>query len=348
MNRPKISIAMCGRNDNHGGNFLDRLKLSLKSIKKALRDVDYQVILLDYNPVKGKPLLSQCFKGYSEIKHVVFSRKQHKQFISQHFEGGAVFKVKENFISKKEFYKNKIFKMFLPFAFNMAIKNCDGEYILSTTADNVFSLKFGNLIDRLEPNILYRSGMYRCRDYNAKKNRYFAFNNFDDLINDKYVGDMKYKLNATSGAGEFLLMDRNSWVDSGGYIPTLEPVCWPGDPIAVFMALSKNKKIRTTNFGSFNIRYLSHDSYEFDKINHHGNYIIEKNGIKFSTMKEWGINFVNRRGGDIRWKRFLNWSKTNSPFDREEDYSFNTEYEERLDEIKLLFKSILDDDFLLY
>jgi len=74
----KISIASSGRNDNYS-NFLPKLKLSLKFIHRALKNIDYEFVLIDYNPPKDKPLLSECLPKhkYPNVKHIVFSHEDY-------------------------------------------------------------------------------------------------------------------------------------------------------------------------------------------------------------------------------------------------------------------------------
>ena len=353
---------MCGRNDNHGGNFLERLNLSIKSIVEALKGINYQIVLLDYNPIKNKKPLSKIFSGNKNIKHVVFSRHQHKKYIKEHLNAGENMYIKSKKIEKTKFFSERIFDFIVAFALNMAVKNSDGEYILSTTSDNIFPRQFGEYISQLEPNILYRSGVYRCRYFDSPESKKYPFDNFKNLVKGIYNENnvtLRKKFSIASASGEFLLMDRKSWKESMGYIPTIDPRLIDGDPYVIFCAMAKGKKVKATNFDIFNMRFTS--LKETDKMEVHGNYCVEKGGIKFCELKELGYTIHHKRTnketnkieynqwrkkGNKEWERFRKWA-LKTRLHPNTEYFLNINYSDRLEDIKKLFNSFLSKDFLL-
>ena len=260
---PKISIALYGRNDNYGGKWLEKLGYFIKSIQRSLEGINYEIVLLDYNPPKDKPLLSECFSNskYPRIKHVVFSNEDHLEFIESHLKAKAKLTYKNKSISLKKIYK---IDFIIAFAMNLSIKYSSGDYVLSTGTDNIFPIQFGNFIKDLEPNILYRTWMYRI--YNdITKVRQIPLNEFDkistfskkrkEIIKDGVVFKFLPKKSGSilSSAGNFLLMDKKSWEEVGGYIPTIHPRLRMGDCQVIFNSLIMGKKVKATNFPIFNI-----------------------------------------------------------------------------------------------
>ena len=58
-----LSIVLCGKNDNYGGHFDQRLILTLKYNLKQLKEkgVETEIIFVEWNPLPDRPLLSEHF-----------------------------------------------------------------------------------------------------------------------------------------------------------------------------------------------------------------------------------------------------------------------------------------------
>lgn len=348
---PKISIALFGRNDNYGGDFLDKLKLSIKSIQKSLKDIDYEIILLDYNPPKNKPLLSEYFSAdkYSIIKHVVFSNEDHLEFIEQHLKIGAKLVYKNKIISENEVYKIDFFG---PIAGGvLSVKHSSGDYILSTGTDNIFPNQFGKFINKLEKNILYRTWMYRIYDNIYKIKKFFLTNLEEFVVKCESLKKVTFKLleinfkkeiSLWNSAGNFLLMDRNSWKEVGGYLPTINPRLPMCDTQVIFHALVLDKKIKCCNFPIFNIHKTT--NLEYKKMSSYSNYIVNKNDIYYNHVKE--IGKATSSTGLKEWQNFRKWAMR-SHLKSNEEYFIKINYRKRLEEIQKLFKSFLSEKFLI-
>ena len=348
---PKISIALFGRNDNYEGDFLDKLKLSIKSIQRALKDIDYEIILLDYNPPIDKLLLSEYFSSnkYSRIKHVVFSNEDHLEFIEQHLKVGAKLIYKGKIIPEKEIYKIDFFG---PIAGGLlSVKNCSGDYILSTGTDNIFPDKFGKFVERLKPNILYRTWMYRIYNNFYEIEKLFL-NNIKKFVEkcgliEKVrfeLSEIKFKkeISLWNSCGNFILMDKNSWKEIGGYLPTINPRLPMCDVQVIFHALALNKKIKCCDFPIFNIHKTTNLKYK--KMSSYSNYIVNKNDIYYNHVKEIGKGAG--RTGCKEWQRFRKWAMP-SHLKPNEEYFVEINYKERLKEIQKLFKIFLSEKFLI-
>jgi hypothetical protein len=61
LGSPFLSIVMTGRHDNYGGDFNQRFfgALAFNQARLAERDVAFEVILVEWNPVPGRPYLSE-------------------------------------------------------------------------------------------------------------------------------------------------------------------------------------------------------------------------------------------------------------------------------------------------
>ena len=354
---PKISIALFGRNDNYGGNYLEKLKFSIKSIQRALKNIDYEIVMLDYNPPKDKPLLSECLSKFKNIKHVIFPYEDHIEFIDRHLKAGA--RLKNNRgkdVSKKEIYKINFLGVMAGGV--LSVKHSSGDYILSTGTDNIFPIQFGSFINKLESNILYRTWIYRIHN-SIKKIKNISFNRFDELSSYNIIKnktDRKIRIENIRckyhrkkcgaiwhSSGNFILMDRNSWKETGGYLPTINPRPLMGDCQVIFYALSCGKKVKCVNFPIFNIDELYNKTlYSMWKGN--SNYIIKKNGTEYNHLKELGKDTFS--SGCIEWQKFRKWA-IKSHLKPGKEYFIKINYKKRLKKIKKLFKSILSDKFLL-
>ena len=343
---PKISIALFGRNDNYGKKYLEKFEYSIRSIQRSLEGIDYEIVLLDYNPPKDKPRLSECFPNskYPRIKHVVFSHEDHLEFIESHIKAKA--KLLDN--DGKKILAKEIYKIdfIIAFAMNLSIKYSSGDYVLSTGTDNIFPIQFGEFINKLEPNILYRTWMYRIHN-NIKKIKEVPFGKFDEIKKQTIVKKVVFKFHQKrsgtiwSSAGNFLLMDKNSWNEVGGYIPTINPRLPMGDGQVIFNSIACGKKIQSANFPIFNIDALIGDKYNRFKGN--SNYIVKKNNIKYNHLELVGKKIGS---GDLQWKKYSKFARR-SHLDSNKEYFIKIDYKKRLEEIKCLFRFILKEKFLI-
>lgn len=68
---PYLSIVICSRNDNHGGNMLRRMQVSLNGRLEQLEKyrIESELILVEWNPPAGKPLLKDVIQWPSGLKY---------------------------------------------------------------------------------------------------------------------------------------------------------------------------------------------------------------------------------------------------------------------------------------
>jgi len=346
---PKISIALFGRNDNYIENYLDKVKLSIRSIQRSLDGIDYEIVFLDYNPPSDRPLLSECFpiSEYSRVKHVVLSREDHLEFINRHLDAGS-----RVLLNGRELPSETIYGMhFMPvFAGILSIKNCSGDYILSTGSDNIFPIQFGKFIKKLQPDTMYRTWTYRTyKEISINELSRMSYSDYDSFADHKRMKAKdvrKFKISEDrflfpkkscrylwESAGNFMLMDRKSWKEVNPFISTINhrlPKC---DNQGVFHSLTYGKKIKCANFPIFNIhnfKAAKYGGYDCDS-----NFIIKNDTIIYDQLEEIE-----------KWGRYEKWARR-SLLKPNREYFLKTGYRNRFDEVKKIFKSILPDKFLI-
>jgi hypothetical protein len=79
---PELSIVMSAHNDNYGGEVYregpepavptpqkDRMRLSFKTLHEAFKNIDYEVVFVEWNPVEGKEKISDWdFMKHSRVR----------------------------------------------------------------------------------------------------------------------------------------------------------------------------------------------------------------------------------------------------------------------------------------
>ena len=237
--KPYISFVIVGRNDDYGGNLVNRISTMTKVLGYHAQRVQksFELILVEYNPVQQKELLAESlaqFKNeYLAIKVIVVPEAFHKTRT-------------ERKIPMLEYV-----------AKNIGVRRASADFILVTNPDIIFS---SELIDRICKNPLSQDTFYRVhrRDIvtryfdpsltpeyilsTAKKNvmkifyntqtLYFSYKEwFWRIIHGRTKSSFKYApfLNRFRGvekrldtvhenaAGDFLLMHKSLWEKINGY-----------------------------------------------------------------------------------------------------------------------------------
>lgn len=143
---PYISFIIAARNDNFGGNFLNRLRLCVNSILILSRkyNLNAELIILEWNPPKDRPRLKDVINWPKVIKP-------------------ATIRIIEvpNEIHKRFRNSDKI-PFFEFFAKNAGIRRAKGDYILVTNSDIVFSEEMIRFFSRrqLADNVFCRADRY--------------------------------------------------------------------------------------------------------------------------------------------------------------------------------------------
>ncbi len=249
--QPYLSIVVCGRNDNYGGDFIQRLQNSLHWNIRLLEKyrVKTEIVIVNWNPVSDNPTLQSSLsfadsRKYVSIKIIDIPSEIHAQYIDEQV--------------------RKTVPIFEFIAKNYGIRRASGSYILSTNADILLSksiVKFisenkpdqhhfyranrvdftGNILDWSEKDIFSKAIMISLKAYKYRLN---------NSLNKKYQYRllllwnmlkvkwqlMKFRLHKTfpkaglhvvfenaefythcTNSGDFLLLHKKNWLELKGY-----------------------------------------------------------------------------------------------------------------------------------
>lgn len=209
---PYLSIIISSRNDDHGGNMLRRLHVSLNSMAEQLEKfcIESEIIFVEWNPPTDKPSMKEVVQwptglNYCTIRFIEVSPSIHQRYASH----------------------DKI-PIHATVAVNSGIKRARGKFILPGTMDNLYpdevmsfiaSKKLCNnhryRVDRcnvdrkvLELNSL-KEQMGFCKQ-NILQRDYFR-------INTTMEADKTFPQLHTNACGDFQLMSRDCWHILRGY-----------------------------------------------------------------------------------------------------------------------------------
>ena len=323
----KLSVIFCGRNDNYNGDFLGRLSLSIMSLQRVLSNTEWELILVDYNPPDNSKLLCELYPQ-NNIKHLVVSKNLHTEFIQRHIDCGA------QFLYKNKDIKSEIFNLcnFMPhMGVNYGLQFAQGEYVLSSSTDNIFNKSLEQTITKLEPNILYRS--WRKNIHAEKGHELFdhivserEYSNDSDMIS---LNNNRKKINKATG--DFLLVDKATWVEIGGYIPITHPRPVHIDSLFMYYLFLIGK--RGMGVQSCLVNMHKESPIQYTDLAAYLNYVINYNGVYYNHFSE-----LCRPS----YSKYRQLGK--SPLETNKCYYFkgNKEDEERRSEVKEMFKNIWD------
>lgn len=136
-----VSIVISARNDNHGGNLIHRFANTLRSVTglASHRDLDAEVIIVEWNPPQGRPELTEISQLSDSIKEIPVKIIKVPPSIHERFPNSDTNPLHQ--------YAAK----------NTGIRRSDGEYIVATNLDVIFNEKLINYMkESLVPGAFYR------------------------------------------------------------------------------------------------------------------------------------------------------------------------------------------------
>jgi hypothetical protein len=123
-----VSIICSGRNDDYGGNFLDRMCYFFRSVDRF--QVKAEIIIVEWNPIEDRPRLSEVLNEWNAllkfnhpITVIEVSEENHKLFCRYYDQENTPFDFQE--------YPAK----------NIAFRHARGKYIIQTNPDNYYTNK---------------------------------------------------------------------------------------------------------------------------------------------------------------------------------------------------------------
>lgn len=140
---PSISFVVAGRNDNYGGDFLQRMQtfINLLSHQLDANGADGELVVVEWNPPADRPLLKDVLAWPEGMKARVFvvGEEMHEMFRNP----------------------NKV-PIFDHIARNVGIRRARGQYVLATNPDVIYNTKLAEFLvsERLERGCYYRVDRY--------------------------------------------------------------------------------------------------------------------------------------------------------------------------------------------
>lgn len=179
---PKISVVVTGRNDNYDGNFDERLSVAIAKNIRMLPKAEF--IFVEWNPYLDRPLTCEKLKNIfkNRIRYFVVHPKYHERYFT--LDGFLEYPAK-----------------------NVGIREANGEFILCTNSDVVFSPGIAEAMNgNLERGVVYRATRV---DIDPK------YLDVEFPVRAQYKRGINKGL--TNAAGDFLLLHRDTWNWITGY-----------------------------------------------------------------------------------------------------------------------------------
>lgn len=176
---PYLSIVYAGRNDNYGGDFDRRLENSVQWLSKLCNDLQFTVelIIVNYNPVDGRPSLEEAIawpneNKYLQVRIITVPEETHQTFVDP-----AI---------------RKTVPLFEYIAKNIGIRRAKGEYIMGANPDIIFHPAIIKYIARKK---LSRREYYRVDRCDYKAIEETTLENIRQNIFQIFMRQNRYQIN---------------------------------------------------------------------------------------------------------------------------------------------------------
>jgi len=140
-----VSFILTGRDDGYTGDFIDRFAIALKKNIEILSryDIDWEIIVVDYNPFSGKSLIKndqlEVWLSHERVKNIIIDRSV----------------VIDDGLSENGFYEY--------FGKNCGALKAEGEFLFMTNADIIISNDTVKYIKDEVRKTDYKNSFYRWR-----------------------------------------------------------------------------------------------------------------------------------------------------------------------------------------
>lgn len=203
-----LSVIMTAKNDNYGGVYLlpgddngiplatpqkERMKWSLETLLYALSDINFELILVEWNPPKN----IESIASWEFMKKPNFRIIQVPQEVSEEVLGDLPF---------HEYY-----------AKNVGIRRARGEYILCTNPDILWLHKFTK-------DILQSPMLADRWNIHSRGSLLGLINSDIDTIRNFCRAPENIIAKTKDANGDFTLMSKKEWYELNGYTIVLDGV----------------------------------------------------------------------------------------------------------------------------
>jgi hypothetical protein len=172
--KPKISFIVTARNDNYGGDFLQRTQsfIDILLYMCEKHTLDAELVIVEWNPPKENPPLIEALKWPAIHKHTQIRIIRVSEELHRTFPRSDMLQVLE-FIAK-----------------NVGVRRAQGEFILVTNPDIIFP---SQLVEFLGKTDLSKNHFYRSTRYDV------APPPTQDLTPDEYLSYCKSHVTRING-----------------------------------------------------------------------------------------------------------------------------------------------------
>ena len=145
-----LSIPFVSRNDDHGGQLLERIQGTLNSYiyYRDKYNWDIEIIFVEWNPPPNKPLIRDIltYPDNFPIKFIEVPPEMHNRYANS----------------------DKI-ALFSAIAMNVAMRRAKGNWVVSTTHDDIFSERLVTLLknENFSEDSFYRAARYDSTAYSG-------------------------------------------------------------------------------------------------------------------------------------------------------------------------------------
>jgi hypothetical protein len=249
-----LSIVVVLRNDNYGGNLIERFEYFIKSIDNGINKYnmynDIEIVLVEWNPPSENEtmqnIVNNIKKKYSlkvNVRIITISNEYH---------------ISRNYTLPCCEYPGK----------NVGIKESHGEYVLITNPDIVFPNDFFYFLStkNLCNNCYYRTTRFDINNTNI-------YNNLDyeqlieyckqNIIKINYANEGNEKL-FTNAAGDFILTSRDNFIKMNGFYESNE-VYTAIDSIMIYHLFYNGITMIDIDIP---IYHIEHDRHSSDELNY--------------------------------------------------------------------------------
>lgn len=193
-----LTITWVSRNDDHGRNLIGRIQAALDALEEyhLTLGMDIELIFVEWNPPSDTPRLRETLRIPDfPLRWIEVPAELHQMFG----------------------YSDRI-PLYQHIGANVGMRRAQGDWVLTTTHDIVFSEKIARLIasEQFAENCFYRTGRLDGYTYFGKPlpvaERISQIEQMCVRLKD-YNGEGLF----TKASGDFILMSRNKWHILEGY-----------------------------------------------------------------------------------------------------------------------------------
>lgn len=233
MNNPYLSLVVSSRNDEHGGNMLLRMQVSLSGLLEQLEKyrIESEIILVEWNPPAERPLLKDIIKWPGALRYCTIRVIVVPPAIHRRYKGHAKLSINR------------------AAAFNVGIRRARGQFILFRPIDLIYS---DDLVAFIATKRLERDEIYRIDRCDVDRN-VVRLNTLKEQLNFCKQNIIKIHSRRgppagstlpylhTNASGDFQLLSREYWHLLRGY-PEIDIVSPRIDALLSHMAYAAGVK----------------------------------------------------------------------------------------------------------